>query len=363
MRAYVVETEALVQNIRVLKERAGSVPVWAVLKGDGMGIGAVPLAAILAQQGIRRFCVTEVHEAKALRDAGFTEESILMLRPTADKETVGQLLDLNVICTVSSQSDAVILNGVAAERGTVAEAHIKIDTGMGRYGFLPKEMDKIISVYAYMDAIAVSGIYTHFFWAFKSDKRTREQFEQFQYVLDQIAGKGYEPGEAHCCNSSALLRFDDMQMQGVRVGSALLGRLSFRGSCGLRRVGFCEGSIDEVKWLPKGHTTGYGGAWKAKKPTRVAVVNVGWYHGLGVDNGRDVFRFRDCLRGGLSLLKAWLIRKKLYVRIAGQKCPVLGHVGMMHCAVNVTKLDCNVGDKVVVDLNPLLKKGMPVDYR
>lgn len=114
---------------------------------------------------------------------------------------------------------------------------MKIDTGMGRYGFLPREMDKILSVYQYMDGIAVSGIYTHFACAFLSEKKTREQYEQFRYVVDQIAGKGFETGEPHCCNSAAFFRWPDMHMGGVRIGSAWLGRMSARGNFGLRPGG------------------------------------------------------------------------------------------------------------------------------
>lgn len=363
MRTYVVEREALASNIRTIKERAGGVPVWAVLKGDGYGLGIVEMAGLLKEQGILRYCVTEVSEAKALRDAGFVQEPILMLQPTVDRQVLEQLLDLNVICTVSSRDDAVVLNGIAGERGTVAEAHVKIDTGMGRYGFLPKEMDKILSIYEYMDGIAVSGIYTHFSSAFLSEKKTREQFEQFHYVVDQIAGKGFETGEPHCCNSAAFFHWPDMYMGGVRIGSAWLGRMSDRGNFGLRRVGYCESQVEEIRWLPKGATTGYAGAWKAKKPTRLAMVPVGWYHGFGVEYGRDSFRFRDCFRGGLSLLKAWITRKKLWVKINGQRCPVRGHVGMLHTAVDVGKVDCHAGDPAILDISPLMRKGMDVEFR
>lgn len=61
-------------------------------------------------------------------------------------------------------------------------------------------------------------------------------------------------------------------MDAVRVGSAILGRLSFKGSYNLKRVGTLEATVDELRWLPKGHTCGYGAGWKAKKPTRIAVL-------------------------------------------------------------------------------------------
>ena len=363
MRTYVVEKEALLSNIRTIREKAAGTPIWAVLKGNGYGLGIVPFARILREQGIDRFCVTEVSEARALRESGFAEERILMLQPTVDRQALEALLALNVICTVSSRDDAVVLNGVAVEKGMVAEAHVKVDVGMGRYGFLPKEMDKILSIYEYMDGIAVSGIYTHFPCAFCSEKKTREQFEQFRYVVDQIAGRGFETGEPHCCNSAAFFRWPDMHMGGVRIGSAWLGRMSARGNFGLRRVGYCVTRIAEIRWLPRGASTGYGSAWTAKKPTRLAALPVGWYHGFGVEYGRDSFRFRDCFRGALSLAKAWLLRKRLTVKIAGQRCPVRGHIGMLHTMVDVSRVECHAGDPAVVDINPLVQKGMDVVFK
>lgn len=363
MRTYVVEKEALVSNIRTIRQQADGVPVWAVLKGDGYGLGIVPMARLLREQGVDRFCVTEVREARLLREAGFHDSRILMLQPTTDRSTLEALLDLNVICTVSGQDDAVALNGIAAGRDMVAEVHIKLDTGMGRYGFRAEDFNQIAAIYQYMDHIAVSGIYTHFSCAFCSEKKTREQFEQFQLMLDKLAGRGFETGEAHCCNSAALFRWPEMRLDGVRVGSALLGRLSAKGNYGLRRVGCCETVVAEMHRLPKGATTGYGGAWRARRETRLAILPVGWYHGFGTEYGRDSFRFWDCVRGALSLVKAWVMRRRLYALVNGQRCPVRGHVGMLHCAVDVSRIECHVGDRAVLDISPLMQKGMDVVFR
>ena len=363
MKAYVVEKERLENNLRMIKAQAGDTPIWAVVKGDGYGLGVVPLAKICRENGISRFAITEIWEGKALRDAGFIQEEILMLRATSEKEELEQMLDCNLIATVGSQADAVVLNGLAVERGTVAEAHLKIDTGMGRYGFLPTEMDKIISIYDYMEGIAVSGVYTHFHSAFCSEKKTWQQYEKFQEVLKQITQAGYETGMVHCANSSALFLYPQMRMGGVRVGSALLGRLSCKGNFGLKPVGHCQAQVEELRWIPKGHTCGYGAAWKAKHPTQIAIVDVGWYHGFGVEKGRDVFRIRDCIRGQLSLLKAAVLGRAFYAAIDGKNCRVLGHIGMLNIVLDVTDIECAVGDPVTLEINPLLVKGMPVEFR
>ena len=363
MKAYVVDSAAVRSNLQILKERAGSAVLWAVLKGDGYGLGLVQMAAICREAGVTHFAVTEVSEVSRLRAGGFQDCDILMLRPTADAQELTQLLTLGAILTVSSQNDAAVLNGVAETLGVQAQVHVKIDTGMGRYGFLPDELDQLLPIFKYMPGLHVTGIYTHLHSAFCNQKATIAQAEAFQGVLDKLHAEGCGTGMAHMLNSAGLLKYPEYAMDGVRVGSAILGRVSVRGNWGLARIGECQATIEELRWLPKGHSCGYGAGWTAKKPTRVAVFSVGWYHGFGVEMGNDLFRFRDCLRGVLRNLKQMVFKKHIYVTVNGKKCRVLGHIGMLHTCVDVTKLQCAVGDTAVFDIKPLLLKGIEVVYR
>ena len=360
MKTYIVEKDAIVHNLEVLQKKAGDTPIWAVLKGNGYGLGVEPMAQLCWEQEIRRFAVTEPSEARIIRNL-YPEAKILMLRPTMDQQELTQLLELDVIATIGSTEDAAALNSLAAQRDMVAEVHVKIDTGMGRYGFLPEELEKILSVYRYNDHIAVSGIYTHFHTAFGKAKITAAQEETFSKLVQSITDAGIEPGERHCCNSAAFLRWPGMKMEGVRLGSALLGRVLTKSN--LRRVGRCEATIDELRWLPAGHSTGYGAAWRAKKPTQIAVISVGWYHGFTTEFGRDIFRFRDCLRDALGAVKRMIFKKKIYVSINGKKCPVLGHVGMLHTTVDVTKVNCKLGDTAIVDIKPTQVRGMDIVFQ
>ena len=363
MKAYVVEKEALSHNIELLQKMANGVPIWAVLKGNGYGIGALPLARHLAEAGIDHFCVTEVREAELLRENGFEDAAILMLRSTGDPAELNRLMDLRVILTIGSWETACAINAIAAERADVVEAHLKIDTGMGRYGFLPDELDQLLPIFRYMPGLHVTGIYTHLHSAFCSQKATIAQAEAFQGVLDQLHAADCETGMAHMLNSAGLLKYPQYAMDGVRVGSAILGRVSVRGNFGLTRIGECQATVEELRWLPKGHSCGYGAGWTAKKPTRVAVFSVGWYHGFGVEMGNDLFRFRDCLRGVLRNLRQMIFKKHITVTVNGKKCRVLGHIGMLHTCVDVTNVPCAVGDPAVFDLKPLLLKGIEVVYR
>lgn len=236
MKRYLVERELIQNNIQVLQKKAGSAVIWAVLKGNGYGLGLLPMAETCRAAGLDHFAVTEIAEARALREGGFETEPILMLQPTADADEITALLPLHVIFTISSTEDASVLAGLAAQAGVTAEAHIKIDTGMGRYGFLPEEMEKITPVYHYMDTIHVTGIYTHLHSAFCDKKATKAQIESFNRVLAALREAGIEPGMAHILNSSGVLHFSGAAMDAVRVGSALLGRVHGGHGAEARRV-------------------------------------------------------------------------------------------------------------------------------
>lgn len=362
MKAYVVNKADLQNNIRVLKEKAGDASIYGVIKGNGYGLGLCPMAEALREGGVDRFAVTEIHEVQALREGGFPTEEILMMRATCIEEELSELLRLGATATVGSLECAERMEQLAARSDTVFPCHLKVDTGMGRYGFHPQELDRMEQVY-HMPHLSVTGIYTHFHTAFSSEKATRSQFTQFSQVLDGLTARGLDLGTRHCCNSSAFLKYPEMHLDAVRIGSALLGRLSFPGDMGLKKLGWCESQVELIRELPKGHGVGYGSAWVAKRPTKIAVCGVGYYNGFGTAHEDDTFRFMDCLRGGLHYVKAFLKRKAVYVQVNGSPAPVLGHIGMVQTICDVTDIPCSVGDLIRLEINPLMVKGMDIDYR
>ena len=361
MKTYVVETANLSHNIEILKRKAGKTQIWAVVKGNGYGLGLVPLAQRLSEHGIDRFCVTEVREAELLRENGFDSAQILMLRSAENAEEINRLIDLRVILTVGSAEMAALVNEIAAQRADVAEVHVKIDTGMGRFGFLPDDVEGILRLYREEKHIAISGIYTHFDCAFNNEKRTRTEFDAFMKTVQAIRAAGFETGMVHCCNSSAFLRFPEMHCDAVRLGSAILGRMAFQTA--LRPVGYAEAEIDAVRVLPKGHTTGYDAVWTAKKDTKIAIIPIGWYNGFRERCDGGITRFRDCLSLILRGLRGIFFRALPLVEVNGHKCRVVGQIGMLHIAVDVRGIECKPGDRVIVPINPLHVKGMKIQYR
>ncbi len=361
MTEYIVSRDKLSHNIKELKKLASDVPIWAVVKGNGYGLGVLPLAEILYENGIRHFCITDIKEAQILRENGLHDVQILMLRSISDAQMLSELMDLDVILTVGSADTAQAVEKAAAGRADIANVHLKIDSGMGRFGFDPSDMQSIIGIYRNFSHIAVSGIYTHFNCAFCDDALTKQEFSVFSDVLSTLHGEGIETGTAHCCNSSAFFKFPEMHLSGVRLGSALLGRLAFQTK--LRPVGYVQTNVDEVHRVKEGQTTGYGAIWKAKRDSDLAIIPIGWYHGFHVSCKEDRSRKRDCLRGMLSNLKSMLKPPCATVEIEGKSYRVVGALGMLHCAVDVTGSNIKAGDRVTVQINPLHLNGIKIRFK
>ena len=139
MKSLVIDKRVIRNNIKAIKDRADGAAIYADLSANAYGMGLWEVAQLLRDEGIRNFVVSDPKDAALLRKNGFTEERLMMLRSTADPVELTELIDLGVICTVGSYDAAVALNGIAEARGTVCEVQIKIDTGLGRYGFDPSE--------------------------------------------------------------------------------------------------------------------------------------------------------------------------------------------------------------------------------
>lgn len=353
MKVLVVEKDKVINNLDKIREKAGGVPVIAVLKANAYGLGLRPMAELLRQQGMRRFAVAEPQDAVRLRDWGFSEEEILILRSTSCAEDIKQILTACATATIGSYDAAVALNGLAEKDGISCDVHIKIDTGMGRYGFEPSEMDRILSVYRFMTNLNVTGMYTHFPCAFRNRKKTLEQCHILLDVAGKVRQAGLEPGMLHAANSAGLFYCNLPGLDAVRPGSSIGGRLTCRGDYGLQKTGRLQGSVAEVRWLTKGHTIGYGSAYTTRKPTKIAVIPVGTADGYMLEKARDSFRFGDSIRYALSGFKSFLLGKRFYVSINGKRARVLGHVGVNHTIADVTEIDCAPGDIATFDVSPL----------
>ncbi len=362
MKKLVVKKEDLKHNIEAIKEHAKAtgkddkgknVKIIAVVKANGYGLGIVEFTNFLIDNGIDYFAVSTIEEALQLRKAGI-KEKILMLSSTAIKEEIEQLVENNIILTIGSEKAAQIANEIGKNKNKKIKAHIKVDTGFGRYGFIYTEPEKIVETIEENKNIEVEGIFTHFSLAFyKKSEYTHIQFDRFINVIEVLKLNEIDVGMLHVCNSSAFIKWPIMHLNAVRVGSAFTGRLPFRTELGIKKIGTLESQVTEIKILPEKFNISYSNCYTTKRETKVAIVPCGYIDGINMIKGEDAFRNVDKIRGIVGSIKDLFRDKKIYVEINNQKCEVLGKVGTFHVTIDVTGKDVEIGDIVKFSTPPI----------
>jgi len=351
MKTLIIEKEKLKHNIDIIKSMTGS-KIIAVLKGNGYGLGILEFGRLLLDNGIDFFAVSEIEEALLLRNNGF-DNDILLLPSTSDSGEAETIVQNNIIPTIGSFSSANAINEAGKRLGKIVDVHLKIDTGFGRFGFLWNQMNGCYSFLKSLENIRIVGTYSHLSFSFaKKSKLIQVQFERFLKCVESLNQNGIKTGMLHLANSCAFLQHASMHLDAARIGSAFLGRIPIENKYDLKRIGYMRANIIEVKDLPKGAYIGYANTYKTKRATRIGIVPVGYKDGFGVEKVKDTFRFMDILRYVYHDIKSF--HKKIYVEINGKKAAVLGRISMYNIIVDITDLDANIGDQVILDVNPLL---------
>ena len=319
-----------------------------------MGFGLVEYSKFLIDNGIEMLAVATTEDAIALREAGIKED-ILMMSSTCIKEDVELLIQNNIILTIGSIEAIKLADELARKYNITIRAHLKIDTGFGRYGFVYSRLEETVAVLREITYIKVEGTFSHFSQAYaKNEKWTNLQFDRFIAATSYLQNHKIETGMLHICNSSAFLRYDNMHLNAVRIGSAFLGRIVVPNTVGLKRIGKFRTQISEIKVLPKGYNIGYSNAFKTKKRTKVAIVPVGYFDGYNVRNYPDSYRFIDKLRYLYNDVKNIFKDKKLKITIGNKKYRLVGKIGMYHMAIDITGSEnIKTNDNIELDINPL----------
>ena len=362
MKAVVINKEDLRYNIEKIKEYAEKnqpddngkkVKIIAVVKANGYGLGIVEYSKFLIDNGIDYLAVATIEEALKIRQAGITEKEakILMLSSTAIKEDIEKLVENNIILTIGSKESAEEVEKVGQELNKTIHVHLKIDTGFGRYGFIYTDREEIVKTIKPLKNIKIEGTFTHFSNSYYDDNYTKTQFNRFIDCIETLKMNDIETGMLHVCNTSAFIKFPNMHLNAVRIGSAFTGRISFTNSMGLRKIGYLKANVAEIKELPKNFNIGYSNSYKTKRATKVAIIPCGYMDGVNINTGRDMFRGIDKIRYIVRDIKDALKKQQLFVTINNKKCPILGRVGTYHVTVDITGKNVKIGDEVIFNAN------------
>ncbi len=283
---FTIDLAAVRDNVRTLRRALGGSELWAVVKADGYGHGAVDVAGAVLEEGAAALCVATVGEALALR-ATYPDARLVVMGP-ADAADIAAARDaqLELCCSSAPLPEGVRL-------------HLKLDTGMGRWGFseLPPPTGDVV------------GLMSHFASADADDVFTAAQLARFLEVTAAFAHL-----TRHIANSAAALRHPAAHLDAARCGIALYGISPFGtdpAADGLRAALRWQSEVALVKDLAPGESTGYGRRFVARRATRIGVVPVGYADGFRRDmTGTEVI-------------------------VAGRLAPVVGTVSMDAIAIEL----------------------------
>lgn len=340
----VVQKEQIRHNYRLLKETAG-VPVLPVLKANGYGLGAEGLFEILKEEGASLVAVSRLEEALPLCGRGV---EILVLSCYGSEAFAKTALENDLTVAVGDLAFAKRLSALAERPVRV---HLKVDTGMGRFGFFPYEIEEMAAVFA-LPNIQVTGLFSHLSASFLKDGSAERQLEQFKEAVEALKARGLEVPLCHIANTSALPQ-EAFRLDAVRCGSALTGRSPVPLGLPLQKAGQIEAEILSVRPLPKGSNLGYGNVCRLKKNTVVAVVAAGTADGFAPGEKRDLSRFADVCRYLFHDLKLLVKKPMVYGRVGDRRVPMLGRPATTHSFFDVTGVPCKPGDKMILEAAPL----------
>lgn len=323
-----IDLDAVANNVRAIKAHIGDqVALFAVVKSDAYGHGAVAVARTAMLNGAEYLAVSNINEAMELRDAGI-DTPILVLSFTPP-QAIRQAVRQRITVSVYDLELARAYDRAAREAGGKLLAHIKMDSGMGRLGILASEAVPFFRHMLKMEHIEIEGIYTHYSMADENPVYTNIQTNVFRDALAPLRAAGYSFRYVHAANSAAMLASRDSHFNAVRVGLAMYGLSPSDGvrvPDGFRAAMTWKTIVAQVKTLPPGHPVGYGNTYLTRGEERIAVLPVGYADG-----------FRRAPHNWGQVL------------VHGQHAPVIGRVSMEKTVISVAHIpNVSVGDEVVL---------------
>lgn len=325
----IVNIAALAHNIscinRYLSRGCG---ILAIVKANAYGHGAVETARALSRYGIERFAVASLDEGIALRQAGLST-SIVVLGALFE-EQLPDLIAHHLTPVVSDRRILPALAKAAHSLSTPYPIHLKVETGMGRLGFSPDELLSLFDNPLLRSPLKVEGLMTHLADADGADSAfTERQLGVFRTVLSQTQRCGVTIPLVHAANSAAIMRFPDAHFSLVRPGIMLYGYHTLPATVpapDLRPVLSLRTTIAQLRNIPPGGTVSYNATFVAARPTRIAVLPIGYADGYS----------RQLSHRGSVLIQ-------------GHRAPIVGLVCMDMIMVDVTDLPpVQVGETVIL---------------
>jgi alanine racemase len=325
-----VDLDAVRANTRALVEIAHPAALLAVVKADGYGHGAVPVARATLDAGASWLGVALVEEGIELRSAGI-EAPILVLSeppPAAAGAVVAHGLTPTVYTTSGIEALAKAVADAGADRPL--PVHLKVDTGMHRVGCALDDALELVEMIAAEPELELEAVCTHFAVADEPEHPyTAGQVQRFEAFLDELDAVGRRPRLVHAANSAGLLADHHAAYDLVRAGIALYGvppASVLADRVALRPVLSLRAQVAHVKRLDRGSRVSYGLRYELARDSYIATVPIGYADGVPRNLG---------IAGGEVL-------------VHGHRAPIAGTVTMDQLMIDAGDIPVDVGDEVVL---------------
>ena len=324
-----IDLTAIKTNVAVLVKQAGRAELWATVKANGYGHGAVEVARTALSAGARGLCVALADEAHQLRQAKIVAPILIVSeQPEVAFE---QMLRDEVVATVYNEATINSYAAVAARLGVVGTVHLKVDTGMHRVGVPVASATARVEQIIAAKSLQLDGVYTHFAAAdLPSHDETAKQQRRFDDFVAELDGKKLRPKYVHTSNSAALLRSLNAVTDIARVGIAIYGIAPSNETetvaRGLRPAMSLHARVSHVQRLEAGEGVSYGLRTRLEKSANIATLPLGYADGVP--------------------RRLWSVGGE--VLIGGKRCPIVGVVTMDQLMVNCGEIDVKIGDQAVL---------------
>lgn len=277
----------LQKNYRIIRSLLSpNTKFMAVLKGNAYGHGLIPIARELENCKCDAFGLVRLIEAYTLRNAGI-KTPIIILAPIAPHQ-IPWIVRYNITPMVDNDKIIYSLEKYASNKNIIINVHIKINTGLNRYGICTNEAVKFIKkVHDKCPHINIEGIYTHLQDPDLNTEMTYKQIKCFDELINHLIKENLRPKIAHIANSSGILKYPQSHYDMVRCGIILYGLEHKEEELilpeGIKSLITLKAKIVKLSTIKKGEVGGYGRSFVANRNTKVAIVGIGF--GDGVSRG------------------------------------------------------------------------------
>ncbi|MCT4612811.1 MAG: alanine racemase [Clostridia bacterium] len=335
----IISKKILNNNIEILKNEFKDTKIMGVLKSNAYGHGIIEMAEFLDDK-VDMLGVSDCEEAKQIN--GKISKDIMILTPYFSEEIV----DNKIIFTVDSIEKAEKLNKIAKVKGIIARMHLKVNTGLNRFGIDKDQISIFLDKVNKMQNVKLEGIFSHMAYnGVNNKKMALKQIDRFKEVKSYIEQISTDDYMYHLAASENAIDFEEARFDMVRIGNALYGPCQMKNVLPLKKIARCEIEVIDIVDRCKDNRIGYKGTCKLKEHSKVAILPFGFHDGYRVQKLNKAANIIELAKSGARLIRDSIMNSSQFYK-DGIKLKQLGVENAQYTLIDVTNINIKIGDKI-----------------